>query len=76
MEVFILKKLIILMSLILIFSFTSTDVFADDNLYINKNIVESTLLENGDLKISQDITYEFKDKFNGVYWNKGCSLCL
>lgn len=71
MEVFILKKLIILMSLILIFSFTSTDVFADDNLYINKNIVESTLLENGDLKISQDITYEFKDKFNGVYWNIG-----
>lgn len=71
MGVFVLKKIILLVSIILIFSITSTIAFADDNLQINRNIVESTLLENGDLKISQDITYEFKDKFNGVYWNIG-----
>lgn len=64
-----LKKLITFVCLILVFSLTSTIVFADDNLNINKNIVESTLLENGDLKIIQDITYDFKDKYNGVYWN-------
>ena len=66
-----MKKIILLLCIILIFSITTTTVFADDNLNINRNIVESVLLENGDLKISQDITYEFKDKFNGVYWNIG-----
>lgn len=71
MEVYILKKLIIVISIILIFSIASISVFADDNLLINSNIVESKLLENGDLRISQDITYDFKDKYNGVYWNIG-----
>ena len=66
-----LKKLITFVCLILVFSLTSTIVFADDNLNINKNIVDSTLLENGDLKIVQDISYDFKDKYNGVYWNIG-----
>ena len=66
-----MKKLILLLCIILLFSITTTAVFADDDLQINRNIVESKLLENGDLKISQDITYEFKDKFNGVYWNIG-----
>ena len=66
-----MKKLIVLMCIILMFSTSSLASFADDNLKINRNIVESTLLENGDLKISQDITYEFSDKYNGVYWNIG-----
>lgn len=66
-----MKKLIILMSIILILSITPTTVFADDNLHINRNIVESRLLENGDLQISQDITYQFTGKYNGVFWNIG-----
>lgn len=66
-----MKKLIILWSIILAFTFSTVNVFADDNLSIRRNIVNSILLENGDLEISQDITYEFNDSFNGVYWNIG-----
>lgn len=47
----------------------STVSFADDSLSISNWIVESTLLENGDLTISEDITFEFKDSFNGVFRN-------
>lgn len=66
-----MRKLIVLICTMLIISAASTEVFADEDLRINKIIIESALLENGDLKISQDITYEFNDKYNGVYWNIG-----
>lgn len=66
-----MKKVLKIVLILLLITITSTRVFADDNLIINKNIVDSTLLENGDLRISQDITYDFKDKYNGIYWNIG-----
>lgn len=40
---------------------------AEDNLNIKDWTVNAYLLENGNLRISEDITFEFKDKFNGVY---------
>ncbi len=66
-----MRKFIVLTCVMLILSTASTVVFADDDLRINKMIIESAVLENGDLKISQDITYEFDDEYNGVYWNIG-----
>ena len=59
------KILLILTILILI----STSSFAEDGLNIQRWIVNSSLLENGDLKISEDITFNFRDKFNGVFRN-------
>lgn len=59
------KILLILTILILI----STSSFAEDGLNIQRWIVDSTLLENGDLEISEDITFNFRDKFNGVFRN-------
>ena len=40
---------------------------AEEDLYITDWVVDATLLDNGDLRISEDITFEFNDKFNGVY---------
>lgn len=62
------NKFAILLILILII-LISTVSFADDSLSISNWIVQSTLLENGDLTISEDITFEFQDSFNGVFRN-------
>jgi len=43
------------------------DAEAKDELYVTDWIVEAEIMENGDLKITEDITYEFNNKFNGVY---------
>lgn len=40
---------------------------AEDKLTIPLWDVEAELLENGDLSISEDITFDFNDKFNGVF---------
>lgn len=40
---------------------------AADDLTIPSWIVEANLLETGDLKIVEDITFRFNDKFNGVF---------
>jgi len=45
----------------------SDKVFAKDELYVTDWVVEAEILENGDLKITEDISYEFNDKFSGVY---------
>lgn len=60
------KKLLTLLILILILLLSPTS-FADNDLIINRWIVESTLLENGDLLVVEDLTFQFKSKFNGVY---------
>lgn len=44
-----------------------TSSFAEDNLSVKRWIVDSKLLDNGSLEVSEDITYNFNDKFNGVY---------
>lgn len=43
------------------------NVFAEESLIISRWIVASELMENGDLQISEDLTFEFNDEFNGVY---------
>lgn len=60
------KKFYILIIITLLI-FISTASLADDSLGITRWIVDSTLIENGDLFVSEDITFNFKDKFNGVY---------
>ena len=62
------NKFKILFTVILLI-FISTGSFADDSLSISSWEVHSNLLENGDLTISEDIQFDFKDKFNGVYRN-------
>lgn len=62
-----LNKKFYTLCIIVLLIFISTTSFADDSLTITRWIVDSTLLDNGDLLISEDITFDFKDKFNGVY---------
>lgn len=40
---------------------------AEEELYIPDWVADAYLMENGDLKVSEDITFEFNEKFNGVY---------
>jgi len=43
------------------------DVKAEDNLTIPRWLVNSEILENGDLKVVEDITFKFQDRYNGVF---------
>ena len=61
-----LLSFLILFIIIIVFSSTS---FAEDDLNISRWIVNAILLKNGDLDISEDITFSFNDDFNGVYRN-------
>lgn len=61
-----MKKYIILF-IILILTLLPINVFADDSLYVSRWIVSSELMENGDLQVAEDITFNFNDKFNGVF---------
>ncbi|GFN35486.1 DUF2207 family protein [Tepidimicrobium xylanilyticum] len=40
---------------------------AEESLVITRWLVDSEIVENGDLKIVEDITFKFNDKFNGVF---------
>ncbi len=40
---------------------------AEEDLQITDWLVDADLQQNGDLVISEDITFEFNEKFNGVY---------
>lgn len=55
--------------LVIVMIFISSISFADDALNITRWTVDSILIDNGDLSISEDITFEFNDEFNGVYRN-------
>lgn len=55
--------------LLIILLLISTISFAEDDFRISNWIVNSTLLENGDLKISEDITFNFTNPMNGVFRN-------
>lgn len=61
-----LLSVLILSIAIILFSSIS---FAEDDLNISRWIVNAILLKNGDLNISEDITFVFNDDFNGVYRN-------
>lgn len=67
MEVGILfNKRIVSVTVIILLIFISTVSFADD-LSISRWTVDSTLMNNGDLNVIEDITFDFRDEFNGVY---------
>ena len=40
---------------------------AEDSLTIKRWLIDSKIIENGDLEIREDITFNFNDKFNGVF---------
>lgn len=40
---------------------------AEEDLLITNWVVDAYLEDNGDLRISENISFEFNDKFNGVY---------
>ena len=61
-----LKKYLILVIIIVTFLIPFNS-FAEDSLSITRWIVFSELMENGDLQVSEDITFNFNDGFNGVY---------
>ena len=61
-----MKKYIIF-TLIFILVLLPMNVFAEESLSISKWIVASELMENGDLQITEDLTFVFKDEFNGVF---------
>lgn len=55
---------ILILIFILIFTLPT---FAEDDLFITNWHVQSDLLENGDLQVSEDITFRFNDDFNGIF---------
>lgn len=60
------KFQIIFLISIIILSFPSKP-YAEDSLAISRWLIESELLENGDLYIEEDITFDFSGKFSGVF---------
>ncbi|NLV89408.1 MAG: DUF2207 domain-containing protein [Tissierellia bacterium] len=69
-----IKKRLFSLLLIALILLVSLPSFADNDLVISSWIVESSLLENGDLVIVEDLTFDFKSKFNGVYRDIGTDL--
>lgn len=62
-----LKTLLVILFMALSLTFFPRQASAEENLEINEWKVEASLETNGDLVISEDITFEFNEKFNGVY---------
>lgn len=40
---------------------------AEEDIHITEWIIDANLQENGDLVVSEDISFKFNDKYNGVY---------
>lgn len=59
-------NILILFVLTIFMNFTII-VSAEESLGIDKWLIESELLNNGDLVIVEDITFRFNEKFNGVF---------
>ncbi|MGO1468438.1 MAG: DUF2207 domain-containing protein [Tissierella sp.] len=57
----------LLFVLLLTIIVSSPASFAADDLNIDRWIVDAYVNENGDLEISEDITFNFDSNFNGVY---------
>lgn len=62
-----LKYFVIFFGMVLSLLSFPNKASAKEDLYIKDWIVDAYLMENGDLKISEDITFEFNNKYNGVY---------
>lgn len=63
-----IKRFSILIIIILLISFSATS-FAEEDLTITRWIVDSNILKDGSLEVSEDLTFNFKDNFNGVFRN-------
>lgn len=65
----ILKKLLTLVILLLILMIPFR-VKAEDKSYdINKLLINAEILQNGDVEIHEEFTYNFHGNFNGIYRN-------
>lgn len=62
-----IKSLICILAVVIAVFGLSQKAKAEEELYITDWLIEADILENGDLKISEDLTFEFNTKFNGVY---------
>ncbi len=60
---------LLVISVLMLFSaaFFSEPVSAEEDLYIPDWTVYASLNDNGDLEITEYITFEFNEKYNGVY---------
>lgn len=58
-----------LIFLIFVIIISSSSISFSENLNVQRWIVEANLFKNGDLKISEDITFNFDNSFNGVSRN-------
>lgn len=63
-----IKKLSILIMVICLISI-STVGFAENDLSITRWLVDSSILKDGSLRISEDLTFNFKGNFNGIFRN-------
>lgn len=62
-----IKGLFILMLAILSILCFPKSVYAKEDLLITDWIIDAGLVKNGDLQITEDITFEFNDEYNGVF---------
>lgn len=62
-----IKSLMILLLVTISLTCFSKNAYAKEDLYITDWTVNATLKENGNLEISEDITFVFNEKYNGVY---------
>lgn len=58
--------LLLILTLVIVIS-TSIISSGEDSIRISRWLVESKLLENGDLSIVEDITFNISGKYNGVF---------
>lgn len=61
------KKLLIIFSIFILTLIFPLKPYAEDSLSISRWLIESEILDSGDLYIEEDITFDFPEKFNGVY---------
>ena len=59
--------MLLLLSVLILIISTTTISSAEESLIISQWIVNAELLENGDLDIVEDITFNFREKYNGVF---------
>ncbi len=62
------NKKILSLTIIFILLF-STVIYADNDLSISNWNVNAVLKDNGDLQLTEDISYDFDSEFNGIFRN-------
>jgi len=57
----------LILSMFVSVNLTPEIAYANEDLFVRDWTINAVLKENGDLEITEDITYEFNEKFNGIY---------